>query len=663
MGIGASKIFLRNLLRKMSHGFAAGDVATGMIADHYYVEAFRIDSMLHNSINGFITDGETGEPIRRVAVRCSGVRTVYSDRDGYFEIWIPQGEQKLTFDHVGYMTVRKTINNSVTALDIKMYHPMEIKGTVVDAVSMKPLKDVWVYYGKNSLTFTDESGIYHFDKYNDIVPGTETLTFSKEGYNTLSIEAVCESNKTNIYDARLYPVTSGTPTAVPTKTTQPSTITPVTPTPAIAVTPTPIYTESPVTDFEFELSDSGDYWILIKYSGNSDLVVIPEKVDGKYVKEIGSSAFYKCTCLTTVMIPDNVISIGEYAFVDCTNLKEVIIPESVRIIGGGAFSRCSNLSDIKLPSGITSLEQGVFDGCESLTSIIIPDNVISIGKQAFCRCKNLVDVTIGNGVTSIGEWAFGLCPNLTDITIPDSVTSIGEAAFIRSTGLANIKIPNSVTFIGSSAFSGCSSLASITLSNSLTSLEDFTFSTCSSLVDLTIPESVEIIGEAAFLNCSNLTDITIPDAVTSIGRAAFSGCSNLTDVRIPDAVTSIGKDAFYGCSNLTNITIPSNVTSIGDSVFGGCTKITNVYIKDLSAWCGISFDNVTSNPLYYGKNVYIDGKLTTDVNIPYGIEKIKQYAFTGTSITNISLPNSVTSIEESAFYRCRSLTGIMTVQA
>ena len=180
-------------------------------------------------------------------------------------------------------------------------------------------------------------------------------------------------------------------------------------------------------------------------------------------------------------------------------------------------------------------------------------------------------------------------------------------------------------------------------------------------------DSVTSIGEAAFGRCSSLTSVTIPDSVTTIGDYVFYGCSSLTSITIPDSVTSIGEAAFSDCTSLTSITIPDNLTTVGGYAFIGCGNLNAVYITDLVSWCNIDFINpltdgsvsLGANPLYYAKNLYLNGELVTDLVIPDGVNEIKLIAFAGCySITNVTIPNSVTTIGDVAFYGCSSLTSV-----
>ncbi len=172
---------------------------------------------------------------------------------------------------------------------------------------------------------------------------------------------------------------------------------------------------------------------------------------------------------------------------------EVVIPESVEFngishsvtsIGNDAFYRCSGLTSVTIPNSVTSIGYAAFSGCYCLTSVTIGNNVTSIGSYAFYYCYGLTSVTIPNSVTSIGSGAFELCYGLTSVTIPNSVTSIGITAFYGCSGLTSVTIPNNVTSIGSSAFSYCSGLTSVTIPNSVTRIWDEAFGSCPELLDV-----------------------------------------------------------------------------------------------------------------------------------------------------------------------------------
>ncbi len=290
--------------------------------------------------------------------------------------------------------------------------------------------------------------------------------------------------------------------------------------------------------------------------------------------------------------------------------------------------------------------------------------VTSIGMYAFASCKSLTSVTISEGVIRIDDYAFYSCSGLTDITIPDSVTSIGVQAFYSCTALTSISIPDSITSIGYSAFSSCTNLNYNTYNQAKFLGNDTNpyvalMTADSSIQSCSVPNGTKLIATDAFQNCSSLTSVTLPDSVTHIGVRAFYYCTNLTSITLGNSVADIGESAFNYCTSLTSIAIPASVTSIGSAAFSGCDALDAVYITDIAAWCNIAFDDAGANPLFWSGRLYLNGELVTDPVIPDHVTIIRDYAFYDYyGLNSITIPSSITTIGNSAFYYCHRLKAV-----
>ena len=333
----------------------------------------------------------------------------------------------------------------------------------------------------------------------------------------------------------------------------------------------------------------------VKYSKDGRKLLDARRVQGVYyiikdrTKIICDGAFYYCSALAEVVIPNSVTSIGNCAFANCNALSNIAIPDSVTSIGNYAFSSCCSLSDIIIPDSVENVGNGAFQYCSLLECISIPESVICLNGNPFCNWNGKLECLSSSFIYE-DDVLFNMKKSeiisfrkqkIESYIIPDSVTSIGDSAFSGCHSLSNIVIPDSVTSIGNYAFSSCCSLSGVIIPDSVTSIGNDSFRDCSSLSNIVIPDSVSNIGNYAFTLCTSLSNIVIPDSVTSIGTGAFSDCTSLSKIVIPDGVTSIGYCAFSRCYSLSNIVIPDSVTSIGEEAFGGCSIFPNDLKQEL----------------------------------------------------------------------------------
>ncbi|MCH5273410.1 MAG: leucine-rich repeat protein [Lachnospiraceae bacterium] len=230
-------------------------------------------------------------------------------------------------------------------------------------------------------------------------------------------------------------------------------------------------TQTDAGAFEYEELDDETIKITGLKDGSLKAIVIPEKIDGKKVTEIGIGAISGCSSLTRVGIPEGVTEIGEGAFAGCSSLSEIAVDKknpTYTSVDGVLFDKeiktilavPGKKQTYRIPEGVTEIGIGAFAGCSSLTRVEIPESVTEIGYGAFLKCSSLTSVVIPEGVTEI-DAAFSGCSSLTRVEIPGSVTEIKGYAFEGCSSLTRVEIPGSVTLIWTSAFAGCSSLNTI----------------------------------------------------------------------------------------------------------------------------------------------------------------------------------------------------------
>ena len=346
-------------------------------------------------------------------------------------------------------------------------------------------------------------------------------------------------------------------------------------------------------DLAFELSADGKYYTVTGIGQCKDShVVIPCFYNNLPVRAIAYRAFYNCTTIKEITIPQTVTDIGTQILYKASNLHTVYY-NSAYSSSGNPFLNIVNITKVVFNGN--SVPSSILNKYTYIKEIVIGDRVSSIGEGAFRECTSLTSVTIGNSVTSIGYYVFYGCTSLTSVTIGNNVAEIGFRTFENCTSLASITIPDSVTSIGQFAFANCTSLTSINLPNSITSLGGNAFNKCTSLTSINLPNSITIISNGVFSDCTSFTSITIPDSVTSIDQFAFSGCASLKSITIPDSVTSIDIYAFYQCTSLTSINIPDSVTSIGGSAFNQCTRLKDIYYTGTEVqWKAMTIGNNNS---------------------------------------------------------------------
>ncbi len=313
-----------------------------------------------------------------------------------------------------------------------------------------------------------------------------------------------------------------------------------------------------------------------------------------------------------------------------------------------------------------------------IQKILLPYNVEIIGSEAF-RYSNLTSVTFGDKVKIIANAAFYGCDELASITIPNSVTDIEQCAFDDCDILKNVTIPNSVKRIGNSVFANCKGLNSVTLGDGLETMGTSVFDLCPNLTNVIFGNSLKGISSHTFYGCSSLSTLIIPNSVSTIGSYAFSGCITLSSVTIPNSVSTIERFAFQNCSSLTSVMIPSSVTTIGEFVFKNCSNLLAIEVDEQNtSYCsidGILYNKGVTNLLQCPNakaNVSIPNSVTTiqssafqehtalkSVIIGNGVTTIREYTFWGCiSLTSVTIGDNVTAIEESAFYGCETLTNL-----
>ena len=294
----------------------------------------------------------------------------------------------------------------------------------------------------------------------------------------------------------------------------------------------------------------------------------------------------------------SVTAIGTSAFYGCSGLTSVSMPNSVTTIGSSAFSGCSRLTAVTIPNSVTTIGSSAFFGCSGLTSV----NITDIG--AWCN------ISFGSAVSNPLGYAHNLYLNgekIENLVIPETIEAIKAYTFDSYTGLITISIPNTVTSIGSSAFRGCSGLTAVSIPGSVRTIGNYAFDGCSSIKEITIEDGDETLSLGYNVSNNGLF-YDSPFEKLYLGRnlsyatgsyygySPFYNKTSLAELTIGSSVTELSDYSFSGCSGLTAVTIPSSVKKIGDSAFEACSAIKEIRTKSYNidglADSGLSAENI-----------------------------------------------------------------------
>lgn len=329
---------------------------------------------------------------------------------------------------------------------------------------------------------------------------------------------------------------------------------------------------------------------------------------------ISNNAFYNCTSLKSIEIPDSVTSIGDNAFYNCDSLTSVVIGDGVTLIGSEVFSGCTSLTSIVIPENVTEIGNLVFSGCTSLTSIVIGSNVATTGASMFSDCpiknatiptiliselpKDSLETVFIMGGNYIEALSFLGCQNLTSVIIGSSVTGIGGDAF-TSDCIIYCEASNQPSGWDNAWNNGDPAVVwgyNYTIVDGIVyGIKDGEASVVRQyfyITEANIRQSIEykdtiykvtnIIPEA-FHYCESLINIEIPNGITSIGSRAFSECTSLKSIEIPGSVAEIEDEAFFRCANLTHAIFKNKTPIIYNSTwFEECPLLAKIMVPSES---------------------------------------------------------------------------------
>ncbi len=445
--------------------------------------------------------------------------------------------------------------------------------------------------------------------------------------------------------------------------------------------------DSDPNDFKYSYNYGSTLANIYGYTGNSEYVKIPSKINGYTITGINTQAFKNNKKLKGIIIPDTVTYVEDSLFSGCISLTDVDLGKGITVITNGMFYNCKNLESLTIPEQIERFydryrytgnsSDKPFEGCvnlkniyfkakdiswvgglslPSLTNIVIGSTVESLPDRAFSGYKYLENVTFENGLLVLPNECFKNCTGLKSITLPDSMMSVGKSAFENCYNIKSVTFSENLNTIADSAFKGCSSIENLSFNKNLREIGNNAFEECSSVKNVTFNDSLNTIGESAFANCSSVEKVDLPESVSSLGTYAFAGCEGVKSVTLSSKLNYVNDGVFSGCNSLESVYLPDNISEIGANSFADCTNLENIRFGknlihiDSYAFSGCSSLKSIEFPAglqYIWSNAFIDCTNLSSVKLNSGLKQIGNYAFHNClNLKKIIIPASVTYLSD-----------------
>ena len=432
--------------------------------------------------------------------------------------------------------------------------------------------------------------------------------------------------------------------------------------------------DSDPNDFKYSYDYGSTLANIYGYTGNSEYVKIPSKINGYTITGINTQAFKNNKKLKGIIIPDTVTYVEDSLFSGCISLTDVDLGKGITVITNGMFYNCKNLESLTIPEQIERFYDSYsytgnssdkpFEGCVNLKNIYFKAKDISLVRH-YLNLPSLTNIVIASTVDSLPDGAFSGYNYIENVTFENGLMVLPDSCFKNCTSLKNITLPDSMMSVGKSAFENCYNIKSVTFSENLNTIDDSAFKGCSSIENLSLNKNLREIGNNAFEECSSVKNVTFNDSLNTIGESAFANCSSVEKVDLPESVSSVGKDAFEGCKTIKNITLSSKLNYVNDGVFSGCSSLESVDLPDNISEIGAnSFADCTNlKNIRFGKNlIHIDSYAFSgcsslkSIEFPAGLQYIWSKAFIDcTNLSSVKLNSGLKQISDYAFYNCLNL--------